>query len=561
MNDEARVHDLPFDRQVCADVCLLLEGTYPYVRGGVSTWVGQIIRSLPELTFSIVFLGGRDIDYGKPAYELPANVVHVEVHFLLGSNDAAEDTPASLGRRLARGLAGGLRSGLTSELIGRSGGRGEEARRFSANTRLHTQLRDGGKDGKSEVDKCSVAGFTDLLTASRRITADDLASHELAWETIREKYNEAPPGLDFNHFFWTVRSMHEPLFTLGRIAADPPQATIYHAVSTGYAGWLGAMLANRTGVPYLISEHGIYTKERELDLAQVDWIPDDVDPFHVGLDDGMSYLRQVWIRFFRSLGRMSYASATEIFTLYEGNRVRQIADGAPEEKLSIIPNGVDVARFGMVRRPADRAVPPVLALIGRVVPIKDIKTFIRAMRVIRSHLPEAEGWLVGPEDEDPGYTEECRRLVESLGLVECVKFLGFGKPEEVFPIIGLNVLTSVSEGQPLTVLEGFAAGVPALTTDVGSCRELVLGNGQADRELGAAGAVVPIRDPAAFAAAAIGLLEDGAAWLRASHAGIARVETLYDERDMIARYRDVYAASVASDDCAGTVTDNWREAS
>ena len=41
-----------------ADVCLLLEGTYPFVRGGVSSWVHQIISSLPEFKFSILFLGG-----------------------------------------------------------------------------------------------------------------------------------------------------------------------------------------------------------------------------------------------------------------------------------------------------------------------------------------------------------------------------------------------------------------------------------------------------------------------------------------------------------------------
>jgi len=67
-----------------ADVCLILEGTFPYVRGGVSTWVKQIIEGLPELTFSIIFLGANDGEYDEPAYEIPANVVHIELHFLLG---------------------------------------------------------------------------------------------------------------------------------------------------------------------------------------------------------------------------------------------------------------------------------------------------------------------------------------------------------------------------------------------------------------------------------------------------------------------------------------------
>jgi glycosyltransferase involved in cell wall biosynthesis len=237
---------------------------------------------------------------------------------------------------------------------------------------------------------------------------------------------------------------------------------------------------------------------------------------------------------------MSYGAADQIFTLYEGNRQRQLTDGASDSKLSIIPNGVDVSRYRLVRRAVDADVPPVLTLIGRVVPIKDIKNFIRAMRIIRTRMPEAQGWLFGPEDEDEAYTRECRMLVDSLGLSHVVKFKGFGKPDEIFPQVGLSVLTSVSEGKPLVVLEGFAAGIPAVTTDVGSCSELINGIDEKDRALGAAGSVVPIADPAAFADAAVALLTDREAWNCASRAAIARVEAYYDEVDMLARYQDVY---------------------
>ena len=65
-----------------ADVCLLLEGTYPFVRGGVSSWVHQIISGLPELTFSLVFVGSRRVDYAEQKYQLPANVCHLETHYL-----------------------------------------------------------------------------------------------------------------------------------------------------------------------------------------------------------------------------------------------------------------------------------------------------------------------------------------------------------------------------------------------------------------------------------------------------------------------------------------------
>lgn len=507
-----------------ADICLLLEGTFPYVRGGVSTWVKQIIEGMPHLRFSIIYLGADAETLGEPAYELPANVVHIETHLLL---EHLEGVPAR----------GGWRSRVQA-LMGAMSFRGKakRSRQYAINSRLHSELR----HCKGSVENTVVRRFTDLLTGPNAFSDTQLQQSRGAWETIREKYNEAPEGLDFNHFFWTVRSMHAPLFILASIVSSAPQARVYHSVSTGYAGFLGALLQSKHERPYMISEHGIYTKERELDLAQVEWIPEELDPFKVGLNDNMSYLRSVWIRFFLSLGKMAYSSADSIFTLYEGNRQRQISDGADEHKLSIIPNGVNVGKYRAVRRSSTADVPPVLALIGRVVPIKDIKTFIRAMRIVRTQLPDAQGWLFGPEEEDEAYTLECKLLVKSLGLEEVVRFKGFGKPDEIFPQVGLSVLTSVSEGQPLVVLEGFAAGIPAVTTDVGSCRELIEGVDDQDRAIGSAGAVVPIADPSAFAHAAVALLSDGEAWQRASMAARTRVETYYDEKDMIARYNDAY---------------------
>jgi len=57
-----------------ADVLILLEGTYPYVRGGVSSWVHQIILGMPELTFDLIFIGGSRKHYGDIQYEVPDNV-------------------------------------------------------------------------------------------------------------------------------------------------------------------------------------------------------------------------------------------------------------------------------------------------------------------------------------------------------------------------------------------------------------------------------------------------------------------------------------------------------
>ncbi len=65
-----------------ADVCLLLEGTWPYVRGGVSSWIHQMLLGLPDVTFSVLFIGGQRTAYSRRNYDIPPNVVYIKEVFL-----------------------------------------------------------------------------------------------------------------------------------------------------------------------------------------------------------------------------------------------------------------------------------------------------------------------------------------------------------------------------------------------------------------------------------------------------------------------------------------------
>ena len=104
----------------------------------------------------------------------------------------------------------------------------------------------------------------------------------------------------------------------------------------------------------------------------------------------------------------------------------------------------------------------------------------------------------------------------------------------------LVALSSISEALPLVVLEAWAAGVPVVCTEVGACRELVLGSGAEDEAFGAAGELVGIADPDAFAAACLRLLCDPAAWRAAQAAGIRRVERAYGVERMVGRFGELY---------------------
>jgi polysaccharide biosynthesis protein PelF len=496
------------------DVLLLLEGTFPYVSGGVSSWVNQIIRGFPDICFGAIFLGSRRSDYKEIRYALPENLAHLACHFLHEPQESPEQPATRPGSRSA----------------------------FEQSEGLHEQFRRARAGGQSGPLARQLQALLPLMRDHGPLALREFLHSEASWERITAEYTQRCNDPSFVDYFWTVRIMHAPLWQLLSIADAAPRARVLHTVSTGYAGMLGALLAQLQDRPLLLSEHGIYTKERKIDLFQAQWIRDNRGVFE-RRGGQVAYFKDLWVRFFEGLGRCCYGSARHIVSLYEANRRRQVVDGAPAERTQCIPNGVDVARFAPLRPAPDRTPPPVACLVGRVVPIKDIKTFIRAMRSVVDRLPQAQGWIAGPEDEDPVYAEECRQLVDSLGLGEHVRFLGFQQMTELLPKIGVMVLSSISEALPLVILEGYAAGVPCVSTDVGSCHQLIHGYGEADEALGSAGAVVQIADPQALGDAIVPLLSDSARWHAASRAGIARVEQLYTQTLMFDRYRALYAES------------------
>jgi len=493
------------------DILLLLEGTYPYVRGGVSSWVHQLIQEFPDYTFGLIFIGGQPDQYGDIKYPLPKQVVHLEHHYVHGH--------------------------LKKPPI--------QARPGNPEIFRHTQqFHDWMKDAQSCPHREEIHAYLlPLLSSTPESIHAEFLYSKAAWQFLTDAYQKYCTDPSFIDFFWTVREMHEPLWVLAKAASQCPRAKIFHTVSTGYAGFLGTLLHYRTSRPLILSEHGIYTKERQIDLYQANWLKDHRLSFEKR-DSQLGYFQHMWIRFFQTLGKMCYGVADPILSIYGANRQRQINDGADAKKTAVIPNGIDVERFAPLRACRPETTPPILCLVGRVVPIKDIKTFIRAMRTVVNRIPQAQGWIAGPEEEDPSYVEECQQLASNLGLSSQVKFLGVQKVDELYSQIGLLIVSSISEALPLVILEAFAAGVPVVSTDVGGCRELIYGTGNPPDVEGAAGAIVGMANPTTLAEAALRLLLRQDEWNTAQYVGIKRVEACYTQEQMIGRYRDIYSEAI-----------------
>jgi polysaccharide biosynthesis protein PelF len=490
------------------DVCLLLEGTYPFVPGGVSSWVHNLIRALPEISFTAVCILPTSKDEWKAVYDVPDNFTDLEMVYL---HDYELDEKGKASRKEKREQIDLIRS-------------------------LHKDMFTG-----------DFSGFGDVLSSlhghrGRSMTPHDMIYGKEAWNLVLEFNNPEENRESFIDYFWTYRFTHLPIFKV--LNAAIPKARLYHSLSTGYAGLLGAAARQRERRPLLLTEHGIYTRERKIEIAQAEWIY-VAGGERIKVQKDLGAFRKFWIKLFEALGRITYQEADRIITLYEGNRELEISEGADPEKTSIIPNGINVERYGRLRRVREERAGEQggryeVGFVGRVVPIKDVKTFIRACKIVSLHIPAVKFFIIGPTEEDESYYAECLDLVEVLGLKEIIEFTGKVDVTEYYSRVDLLVLTSISEAQPLVILEAGCAGVPTVASDVGSCRELLEGRTEEDRNLGPSGIVTRVSDPTKTAEAIVAVLSNDERRLTMARSAWQRVEAYYNEADLNRDYLGLY---------------------
>ena len=367
------------------DVCLIVEGSYPYLTGGVSAWVDGLVRGLDDVRFTVAHL--RDDGTAAPVYRVPDNVSVVDV------------------------------------------GPGEAL----------------------------------------------------------------------------------------------PDASAYHALSTGAVGVAGARTAAERGAPFLLTEHGLAAREAALGIVgcKPGRRPPTADPLELRADAAEVAAQ----------AREAYAAADAIVTVCDFNARAQVRAGAPRERVRIIPNPAPPTEATPRERGTFR-----VGFVGRVVPVKDLATFLRAAATVAAVRPGSEFVVVGPTDHDPDYVERCRRLAAELEIGPQVTFTGEADPGAWYPRLDVVALTSVSEAQPLVLLEAMAAGRPVVTTAVGGCADLV-----AD-----AGYIIPPRDPSAAARALLALAADPGLRRRLGAAGRERARSQHAPAAFVRSYRRLYEEALGT---------------
>lgn len=473
------------------------EGTYPFAHGGVSVWCDQLVRGMPEYRWEVVAL---TVD---------------------GSERSRWESPANLDRVVSIPLwcAGGARRRRT---------RGRPATVFRAAYDAFLTALITPPDPNPDRATVQRSRFLLALRGLYEFAADggDLAaavSSNAALGAMQDRWREVGAALGADHPALAGRPLRLTLADAAQAArlighmlrpltVPPTRADVVHCAMNGLSALVGMTAKWTHDTPLLISEHGVYLRERYLEQLRGD-LPHPVTVLLLG--------------FHRSVAGAAYHLADALAPHSAYNRRWQLRNGADPGRMWTMYNGVAPELFPSAKTEPDE---PTVVFVGRIDPLKDLHTLIRAFAVVRDRVPGARLRIYGSAI-DQRYRDSCLALMEQLGVADAARLEG-NAPDlvEAYHSGNIVALTSISEGFPYTVIEAMACGRTMVCTNVGGVSEAV----------GDAGFVVPPRDVDAIADACVTLLRDPELRHRLAAEARQRVLDRFTLTQSLASYRGLY---------------------
>ncbi|OLL11269.1 glycosyl transferase family 1 [Actinomyces oris] len=503
------------------DVAIVMESTYPYLKGGVSAVVHDIITGNPDLTFGIIHITWDSHSPLKDLYGMPDNVAWVKVLYL-----SMEEHQEDFLRARPRDL------------------RMNRRQRRELSRRILGALLALAQDGQTEPlwDLISEG-----LSASRRYPVWAI----LGTREFMEAYHDMMPdlGMSMTDIFWCLRDFFSLAYAV--LAEPVPRAQVYHAHTTGYAMLLGVNAAREHGTKVLLTEHNLYVRdtvntllERRLDL-------------NIRLTDYRTFdvtgRERMWMAWWLEMGRLCYPYAYASTYLYPRAITEANELGGDSGRAIVIPNGIVTSEFDASYAARLAAIEEIkkegadkhlwkLVYIARVVPIKGLLDMIDSVRLMVDRGLNIHLDVCGPTEHMPSYFEQCLTRIVEQGLESVITIRGTVKVRELLPEFDLFVLPSYNEGLPVVSLETMGAGIPTVSTDVGAVRSvvedmIVTDDGQT---WDPCGIIIEPGDPTVMADKVQEVISDVDLYERLSLNARGRVEAAYDLVKVNASYNKIY---------------------
>ncbi len=433
-------------------VMLIAEGTYPFHWGGVSTWCDLLLRGLPDVDFTLLSIAGNP--RLVPQFNLPPNVTRFITTPLWGLCEVAETrrdlSIADLFHRKRR----------TTEAI--------VAVHFIPLFRSLLQVIFDEPDEPAQLGslihqlyRFFLAYDLDATLRSRAVWDCFLHTAQAHFPALAARHGYPEAGFTLSDVTTSLRWLYHWLFP---IAQPLPSVDVIHAAMVGLSTLVALAAKLEYDAAYLLTEHGIYLRETYLAEAA---------------SSNRLFLKLFKIRFARAMNAASYALADQISPCCDYNQRWELRNGAPADRLQTIYYGADAARFVPADKPDGE--PPTVVWVGRINPLKDLETLLRAAALVHQVQPDIRFKLFGnAAPEDAAYEAAMRSLHRELKLDGVVSFCGFvARPETAFRQGDIVVLSSISEAFPFSLLEAMLCGKPIAATAVGGVPEEVRDCGMA----------------------------------------------------------------------------------
>jgi polysaccharide biosynthesis protein PelF len=457
----------------------------------VSTWVDMLVHGLPQHQFDI----GAVVDnpHYRLAYRPPPNVT-IQPLPLWGLELAEEYLPHPDAWR---------RSWRTSPSIVRH-------RFLPPWERLVNCLAAPEADPMALGDALSsVAHFAESHDLRRALA--DAGTWAVLLDRLLANPIQARCGLAPAMTF--ARTLYRYLLPL---TIPIPVTDLSHSSAAALCALPAIVAKYRYGTPLILTEHGIYLRERLLALS--------TEPFGSKL---------LFTNFYRAVCELAYREADVLTPVCAYNAAWEERLGVERDRIRVIHNGVDPD--GIEVRPEPDG-PPTVGFVGRIDPLKDVLSLIRSFAHVRGALPDARLRLWGPSTS-PEYMDLCQAAVTELGLSDAVTFEGpTVDPASAYAASHVVALSSISEAFPYTVVEAMLACRPVVATAVGGVSEAIEGATCQGIPL-----LVEPGDPRAMAGALVAVLGAPAGERHRVGSELRdRALALFTARHLLDAYDDIY---------------------
>jgi glycosyltransferase involved in cell wall biosynthesis len=301
--------------------------------------------------------------------------------------------------------------------------------------------------------------------------------------------------------------------------------------------WKKKPLARLALLPYtLIQSIKLVKYASDCDIIHANWTLSGIIawmtqfihhlPFVVTVHGSDIYLG-TRIRWIRWITKVILNKAAAVIAISHDLADRLVSLDIPQNKISIIPEVIDIDRFLLNEQEREN----IILFVGSLIPRKGCKFLIQSFSQIAKALPDYQLYLVGEGADET----ELKSLASGLQISEKVSFLGTRSREEIPHLMGrakLFVLPSLEEGLGVVLMEAIASGTPCVASKVGGIPDIITPD---------VGVLVPPGDTEALTAAILDILKDQDRWESFSSASKKRALHEFSREKFSKKFINVFS--------------------